>query len=66
MGLSARAGRTPRAYPSETLPVLEQRPTERLLDFERLDEAWPRGRSAVERAEIGRERRLFFTNLSNS
>ncbi len=26
---------------SETLPVLEQRLTERLLDFERLDEAWP-------------------------
>ena len=28
---------------SETLPVLEQRLTERLLDFERLDEAWPKG-----------------------
>ncbi len=27
--------------PSETLPVLEQRLAERLLDFERLDEAWP-------------------------
>ena len=41
--------------PSETLPVLEQRLTERLLDFEHLDEAWPKGRTAVERAEIGRE-----------
>ena len=27
--------------PSETLPALEQRLAERLLDFERLDEAWP-------------------------
>ena len=42
--------------PSETLPVLEQRLAERLLDFERLDEAWPRGRTAIERAEIGRQR----------
>ncbi len=31
---------------SETLPALEQR----LLDFDRLDEAWPRGRTAIERA----------------
>ncbi len=42
--------------PSETLPALEQRLTERLLDFERLDEAWPRGRTAIERPEIGRQR----------
>ena len=42
--------------PSETLPVLEQRLTERLLDFDRLDEAWPRGRTAIERAKIGRQR----------
>ncbi len=27
--------------PSETLPVLGQRLAERLLDFERLDLAWP-------------------------
>ena len=40
---------------SETLPVLEQQLTERLLAFELLDEAWPRGRTAIERAEIGRE-----------
>ncbi len=38
------------------LPVLEQRLTEHLLDFERLDEAWPRGRTAIEQAEIGRQR----------
>ncbi len=37
---------------SETLPVLEQRLTERLLDFERLDEAWPRGRSAIKRVAV--------------
>ncbi len=29
---------------SETLPVLEQRLAERLLAFERLDEAWPKER----------------------
>ena len=28
----------------------------RLLDFERLGAAWPRGRTAIERAEIGRQR----------
>ena len=27
-----------------------------MLAFERLDEAWPRGRTSVERAEIGRQR----------
>ena len=42
--------------PSETLVSLEQRLVERLLHFERLDEAWPRGRTAIERAEIGRRR----------
>ncbi len=42
--------------PSETLPALEQRLAGRLLDFELLDEAWPRGRTATERAEIGRQR----------
>ncbi len=36
----------PMPGPSETLPVLEQRLTERLLDFDHLDEAWPRGRTA--------------------
>ncbi len=41
---------------SETLVALEQRLAERLLDFERLDAAWPRGRTAIERAEIGRQR----------
>ncbi len=42
--------------PSETLVALAQRLAERLLDFERLDEAWARGRTAVKRAEIGRRR----------
>ncbi len=30
--------------PSETLVDLEQRPAARLLDFERLDDAWPKER----------------------
>ncbi len=42
--------------PSETLPVLEQQLAERLLAFETMDAAWPRGRTAIERAEIGRQR----------
>ncbi len=40
--------------PSGHLVDLEQSLIERLLDFDRLDEAWPRGRAAIERAEIGR------------
>ena len=36
--------------PSETLPTLELRLAERLLAFEVLDGAWPRGRTAIERA----------------
>ncbi len=31
----------PMTGPSETLPALEQRLAERLLDFERHDAAWP-------------------------
>ena len=46
----------PMTGPSETLPVLESRLAERLLDFERLDAAWPRGRTVIERAGIGRQR----------
>ena len=42
--------------PFETLVVLEQRLAEQLLDFERLDGAWPRGRTAIERADTGRHR----------
>ena len=51
-----RAAAAERPGPSKPLPALEQRLTERLLAFERLDEAWPQGRTAVERAEIGRQR----------
>jgi hypothetical protein len=40
----------------ESLAALEHRLAERLLEFERLGEAWPKGRDAVERAEIGRQR----------
>ncbi len=42
--------------PTETLPVLEQHLAERPLAFERLGEAWPRGRTAIKRAEIGQHR----------
>ncbi len=42
--------------PSDTLPALEQRLAERLLDFETVAAAWPKGRTAIARAEIGRER----------
>ncbi len=42
--------------PSETLPALEQQLAERLLALKRLDEAWPSGRTAIERAEIRRQR----------
>ncbi len=41
---------------SEPRPALDQRLAENLLDFERLDEAWPRGRTAIERDGIGRQR----------
>ena len=30
--------------------------TDRLLAFEHLDEAWPKGRTAIERADLGRRR----------
>ena len=50
--------------PSETLPVLEQRLTERLLDFDRLDAAWPRGRTVIERAEIGRQRKDALSRIA--
>ena len=42
--------------PTETLAALDQHLAARLLALERLDEAWPCGRTAIERAEIGRER----------
>ncbi len=32
---------------------------ERLLGFERPDAAWPRGRAAIERAEVGRQRPIL-------
>ncbi len=39
-----RVGRTARWLP----PALAERP----IDFERLDEAWPRGRSAIKRVAV--------------
>ncbi len=44
------------APPSETLVALEHQLAERLLAFETMDAAWPKGRTAIERAEIGRQR----------
>ena len=41
--------------PSESLVALDQRLAERPLAFETMDAAWPKGRTAIERAEIGRE-----------
>ncbi len=40
----------------ESLVSLEHQLAEALLEFERLDGAWPRGRAAIERAGIGRRR----------
>jgi hypothetical protein len=42
--------------PSETLPILEQRFTEHPLAFVLLDKAWPHGHTAIERADVGRQR----------
>lgn len=46
------------SVPSDSLVGLESRLAERLLEFEYLDVAWPKGDTAVERARarIGRER----------
>ncbi len=41
---------------SQSLVSLEHQLADRLLDFERLDEVWPNGATAVERAQIGRRR----------
>ena len=49
--------------PVESLPVLEQRLVGRLLAFERLDNARPRGRTALERAEIGRLRSIALLDV---
>ncbi len=41
---------------SETLVALEHQLTAALIWFETLDAAWPKGRTAIERARIGRRR----------
>ena len=50
---------------SESLVALESRLIQRRLDFERPDEAWPRGRAAIEHAEIGREREDALNEIVN-
>ena len=42
--------------PSNPLVGIKEELADRLLDFDRLSEAWPPGRTAIERAEIGRQR----------
>ena len=39
----------------ENLPALEQQLYSRLLDFNRLDDEWPKGATALIRAKIGRQ-----------
>ncbi len=44
---------------SETFVALEHQLAERRLAFERLDEAWPHGRNALDRAAMGRRREIL-------
>ncbi len=50
--------------PSESPAALEHQLAERLPEFERLDAAWPKGCTAVERAEIGREREEALSEIA--
>ncbi len=49
---------------SESLVALESHLVDHLLDFEDLDAAWPKGRTAVERARIGREREEALSEIA--
>ncbi len=44
-------------------PRLEHQLAFALLEFERLDAAWPRGCTAIERAEIGRRREQVLSEI---
>ncbi len=44
------------SIPAEALPTLEQQLAEHLLAFVLLDKAWPHGHTAIERADVGRQR----------
>ncbi len=46
----------PMPAPAEALVVLEEQLAAALVRFDGLDEAWPRGRTAIKRPEIGRQR----------
>lgn len=50
---------------SKSLVALEPQLSERLLAFERLDGAWPRGRDVIERAEIGQEREEALSEIAS-
>ncbi len=43
--------------PSESFVALEHQFAAGLIRFDELDEAWPHGRTALERAQIGRQRK---------
>ncbi len=49
--------------PVESPAALEQRLVDSLLRFEELSEAWPKGATAVERAEIGRRRSVALLDV---
>ena len=53
----------PMPSPSGSPVALEPRLTDRLLDFDHLDAAWPKGRTAIERAGIGREREEALSDI---
>ena len=46
----------PMSETPENLPSLEQRLAEHFLAFTLLNKSWPHGHTAIERAEIGRQR----------
>ncbi len=49
---------------SESLVSLERRFAEHLLAFVFLDKAWPHGHTAIERAEIGRQRNRVLAEIA--
>ena len=48
---------------AESPAALEQHLIAALLDFERLDDTWPKGATAVERAEICRQRSVALLDV---
>ena len=48
----------------ESLPSLEQRLAEHFLAFTFLNKSWPHGHTAIERAEIGRQRNRALAKIA--